>query len=120
MVEPVGVGGEQYALHDTGAPVAVEPAEEHLAEAPLRADVRLGGPPRELAVLLAEPVGVILEPRVEVGVGHGDHRSEIELQRQATVHVAVLRPGGARAGGIDGGERVAFGVRRGGEPQVPV
>src|SRR5206468_8106969 len=55
------------------SPVAVERSEKQLTEPPAGVDVRLGGPARDDAVLLAVVVRIVLEARVEVRVGdHGD------------------------------------------------
>src|SRR5205823_12223675 len=54
------------------SPVAVERSEKQLSEPPAGVDIRLGGPARDDAVLLAVVVRIVLEARVEVRVG--DHR----------------------------------------------
>src|SRR2546428_295811 len=81
VIQAVGVGGEQEALNAGGTPVAVQSAEEYLPHLPLRAHVRLRRPARDDAILLPEPVGVVLESGVDLQVSHSDHvaRDEPEV-----------------------------------------
>src|SRR3989454_7041659 len=53
-----------------------------LAEPEARVPVRLGVAPRDEPVLLAEIVGIVLEPRVEVGMRHEHHAADRELRSE--------------------------------------
>src|SRR2546426_11542233 len=77
-----------------------------LAEPEARVPVRLGVAPRDEPVLLAEIVGIVLEPRVEVGMRHEHHAADRELEVEPARGGSVPRsrraqriaPGVARAG----------------------
>src|SRR2546426_8368501 len=77
-----------------------------LAEPEARVPVRLGVAPGDEPVLLAEIVGIVLEPRVEVGMRHEHHAADRELEVEPARGGGVARarraqriaPGMARAG----------------------
>src|SRR5947208_4768336 len=64
------------------SPVAIERPEKQLAEPPPRVHVRLGGPPRDEAVLLSVVIRIVLESRVEVRVGDDRNGAEQRLDRE--------------------------------------
>src|SRR6266550_624510 len=66
VIVAVGIGRDEQPVGYARSPVAIDAAEEELPEAPLRADVRLGGAAGDDAVLLAEVIGIPLESRVDV------------------------------------------------------
>src|SRR5437879_73254 len=81
------------------------PSEKRLAEFPLRVAVGLRRPAGDRAVLLAEPVGIVLEAGVELQMGGRDDRAGRELQRQ------VCAGRGMAGTGLPGPRRINCGER---------
>src|SRR5438445_9164018 len=75
------------------SPVAVERPEEQLTEPPAGVHVRLGGATRDDTVLLAVVVWIVLESRVEVGVGDDGDGAEQRLDGEAAGGSSVPRSG---------------------------
>src|SRR5882672_7532822 len=112
VIVAVRTRAEEEPLECWRSPIAIERPEEQFAEPPPGVDVRLGGPARDDAVLLAVVVWIVLEPRVEIRVGDDGDRAEQRLDREPAGRRPVTRSGRP--------QRVAPRVTRAGRGHVAV
>src|SRR2546429_4739966 len=94
MIVAVWARADDQPFERRRSPVAIERPEKQLAEPPPRVHVRLGGPPRDEAVLLAVVIRIVLESRVEVRVGDDRNGAEQRLDREPAGGGRVSRSGG--------------------------
>src|SRR2546426_9486615 len=86
---------EQYSLGCARPPVAIDVAEEHLAVAPCSAEVRFRVAAGDDLVLFPCVIGIVLEPRVEVGVRDERDRPKQRREAKPTAHEPAHLAGAA-------------------------
>src|SRR5205823_11644748 len=91
VIVAVGTRRDEQPVAESRPPVAVETAEEHLAKAPLRAEVRFGRATADDAILLAEILGIPFQASIELRMRYDHGRAEVQRERGAPGEVAVAR-----------------------------